>query len=81
MLSGQLPFLTHEHRVISPLPSIVKYVATVTKHGSRGNTVVDPDSGLNNIEKAQRVAWYAHGESNLGDLLVRQPDFFANIFP
>jgi sorting and assembly machinery component 37 len=71
--AGQLPFLTHEHRVVSPLSSIVRYIAslkTVTRDGVEKNVNADLDAQLSSLEKAQRVAWYAHIEANVGDLLV-----------
>ncbi|KII88380.1 hypothetical protein PLICRDRAFT_161408 [Plicaturopsis crispa FD-325 SS-3] len=64
--SGQLPFLTHEHRAVASFPSIVKYVSTLDVEG----TDVDLDAPLGAAERAQRTAWAAHIESNLGDLVA-----------
>lgn len=63
--SGQLPFLTHEGRTIPTFALIVKYVAGLKDVGA-----ANLDASLNNPEQSRKVAWCAHVESNLGDLVV-----------
>jgi len=70
---GQLPFLTHLHSTISPLPSILKYISACFP--SEKLLAPNPDSYLSASEKSQQVAWCAHVEANLGDLVVST--FFA----
>lgn len=68
LLAGQLPFLTHLHHTISSLPSIFKYASA--QHSSDTARSPNLDANLSASEKAQQVAWCAHAESNLGDLVV-----------
>jgi len=65
---GQLPFLTHLHNTISALPSILKYISACLP--SEKLPAPDLDSYLSASEKSQQVAWCAHVEANLGDLVV-----------
>ena len=65
---GQLPFLTHLHNIISPLPSILKYISACLPLEKL--PAPDLDSYLSASEKSQQVAWCAHVEANLGDLVV-----------
>lgn len=62
--TGQLPFLTHEGRTIPTFALIVKYVAGLKDVGA-----ANLDASLNNPEQSRKVAWCAHVESNLGDLV------------
>lgn len=66
--AGQLPFLTHLHHTISSLPSIFKYVSA--QHLFDTTRSPNLDAVLSTSEKAQQVAWCAHVESNLGNLVV-----------
>jgi sorting and assembly machinery component 37 len=79
---GQLPFLTHGHHTVAPLASIVKYVAALTPaslpavteaeaDGPELSFSADIDALLSTSERARRIAWIAHIESALGDLVVR----------
>jgi len=71
--SGQLPFLTHGHHVVSSLPSIVRYLTSLkTLVTQEGENYLSGgiDAELNASEKSQCVAWRAHVESNLGDLVA-----------
>lgn len=78
--SGQLPYLSHGHHTVAPLSSIVKYVAALTPaavppvtgvDGSEPAFSADVDALLSTTERARRIAWIAHIESALGDLVVR----------
>ena len=61
---GQLPFLVHDHQAISSFPLIIEYVTALAKcHGAEVNSPVPPAN-------AENVAWCAHIESHLGDLVV-----------
>jgi hypothetical protein len=62
---GQFPFLIHEERTIPTFALITKYVAELKDVGA-----ANLDASLNNSEKSRKVAWCAHVESNLGDLVV-----------
>lgn len=64
---GQLPFITHFHHTIAPLPSIVKYISA---RASEKDTTPNLDISLNSSEKSRSYAWCAHAEHNLGDLVV-----------
>jgi sorting and assembly machinery component 37 len=63
---GQLPFLVHEERIIPTFALIAKYVAGLKDFGTSTNL----DASLNNTDQSRKVAWCAHVESNLGDLVV-----------
>ena len=78
--AGQLPYLSHGHHTVAPLSSIVKYVAALTPtavppvtgaDGSEPAFSADVDALLSTTERARRIAWVAHIESALGDLVVR----------
>ncbi|KAF8350573.1 hypothetical protein F5887DRAFT_939941 [Amanita rubescens] len=84
--SGQLPCLTHDHHVVVLIPSIIKYVSKLGawKNDEFANTDLDQDLG--NSQRSQGVAWSAHAEAHLGDLvyymLYSQPSNWANMtFP
>ncbi|TFK76339.1 hypothetical protein BDN72DRAFT_808740 [Pluteus cervinus] len=64
--SGQLPFLTHEQHVTSPLPAIIKYVSGLRRPAS---STLDLDARLSNAQRAQSTAWCNYVESNIGDLV------------
>ncbi|KIK98722.1 hypothetical protein PAXRUDRAFT_823574 [Paxillus rubicundulus Ve08.2h10] len=66
--NGQLPFMTHEHLVFSSLPAIISFVTSLSK-SSRTSGATDIDASLTTFQKAQRTAWYAHIEANIGDLV------------
>ena len=77
---GQLPYLSHGHHTVAPLSSIVKYVAALTPatvppvtedDGPEPAFSADVDALLSTTERARRIAWIAHVESALGDLVVR----------
>jgi sorting and assembly machinery component 37 len=77
---GQLPYLSHGHHTVAPLSSIVKYVAALTPatvppvtDGDEREPAfsADVDALLSTTERARRIAWIAHVESALGDLVVR----------
>jgi hypothetical protein len=76
---GQLPYLSHGHHTVAPLSSIVKYVAALTParvpvvteaEGPEPAFSADVDALLSITERAKRMAWIAHMESALGDLVV-----------
>ena len=66
-MKGQLPFITHLHHTIAPLPSILKYISA---RASERDTTPNLDISLSASEKARSYAWCAHAEYNLGDLVV-----------
>ncbi|KAF9218227.1 hypothetical protein BS17DRAFT_237243 [Gyrodon lividus] len=66
--NGQLPFMTHGHLIISSLPAIMSFIASLSK-SSRTSGATDIDASLSASQKAQRTAWYAHIEANIGDLV------------
>jgi sorting and assembly machinery component 37 len=77
---GQLPYLSHGHHTVAPLSSIVKYVAALSPvtvplvaeaDGHEPAFSADVDALLSTTERARRIAWIAHVESALGDLVVR----------
>lgn len=85
--SGQLPFLTHGHIVVSSLPSILSYLSSLdhtlvvpfelqTEYDI-SLSMINPnlDSGLSALQLSQRTAWRAYFEAQLGDLVVSQPVF------
>ncbi|KAF7323115.1 Tom37 domain-containing protein [Mycena chlorophos] len=61
--SGSLPFLTHNEHVVASFQHIVRYMEGLHP----GNLV---DAGLSTVEDAQRTAWAAHAEAQLGNLLA-----------
>ncbi len=67
---GQLPCLTHDHHVVVLIPSIIKYVSKLSarKSGEFANTDLDQDLGIS--QRSQGIAWSAHAEVHLGDLVV-----------
>lgn len=67
---GQLPCLTHDHHVVVLLPSIIKYVSKLGARttGEFANTDLDQD--LSSSQRSQGIAWSAHAEAHLGDLVV-----------
>ncbi|EPQ58339.1 hypothetical protein GLOTRDRAFT_72674 [Gloeophyllum trabeum ATCC 11539] len=71
--SGKLPFLTDGMHSVSPLASIMKFVSYrrlgESPSESADHRVNDLDAILNVHERAQKAAWCAHIESQLGDLL------------
>ena len=73
---GQLPFLTHGHVTVSTFSSIVAFVASLAKSNASG--AVDLDASLTSLQKAQKVALYAHVESCISDLVVSR-HCFANV--
>ncbi|KIJ69017.1 hypothetical protein HYDPIDRAFT_80765 [Hydnomerulius pinastri MD-312] len=64
----KLPFLTHGHLVFSSLPSIISFVTSLSK-SSQTSGATDIDTSLTASQKAQRTAWHAHVEANIGDLV------------
>jgi len=62
--NGQFPFIIHEDRVIPTFALIATYVATL-----KDVDTANLDASLDITEKSRKVAWYAHVESNLGDLV------------
>lgn len=67
---GQLPFLVHEQHTVGSFPSIVKYVSGLRNSDPKTYPNANLDANLSPREKAQRIAWLAHAESHLGDLVV-----------
>ncbi|KDQ60995.1 hypothetical protein JAAARDRAFT_173425 [Jaapia argillacea MUCL 33604] len=80
--SGQLPYLTHELQVVSPLSSIIKYVSGIRPASLVGEgeapaggtparaVIPDLDRQLGLVDKSKSIAWCAHVESHFGDLLA-----------
>jgi hypothetical protein len=68
---GQLPFLIHENRTVSSLPLIIKYVSALksTTRSDQSETNSHSDT-TREAGKPESVAWTAHVELNLGDLVV-----------
>lgn len=64
---GQLPFLVHEQHTVSTFGLITKYVAELKDVNNANSNL---DASLDNTERSQTVAWCAHVESNLGDIVV-----------
>lgn len=77
MCIGQLPFLTHGHVAVSTFPSIVAFVASLAK-SSGASGAIDLDASLTSLQKAERVALYAHVEACISDLVVSH-SCFANV--
>lgn len=73
---GQLPFLVHEQYAVASYPSIVKYISGLQTADFKTYPRADLDAPLSHKEKAQKVAWHAHAESHLGDLVVSIPNKF-----
>jgi sorting and assembly machinery component 37 len=80
MCIGQLPFLTHGHVAVSTFPSIVAFVASLAK-SSGASGVIDLDASLTRLQKAERVALYAHVEACISDLVVSQSRFANVLLP
>ncbi|KAG8886711.1 hypothetical protein FRB98_001063 [Tulasnella sp. 332] len=84
--SGQLPFLQHEHRSISPLSSIVAYVSNLDEDraprpcdGIDSETLLfapSLDADLSAKQKASSVAWTSYVEAHFGDLILNA--FYAH---
>ncbi|KAG8748329.1 hypothetical protein FRC12_013859 [Ceratobasidium sp. 428] len=69
--SGQLPFLTHEHNEISPLPSIISYLDSLSRTESHSiNASID--AGLKSSQLQRSTVWKTYAASQLGDLLAHQ---------
>jgi len=62
--TAQFPFLVHGERTIPTFALIIKYVASL-KDIRTGSL----DASLGHARKSQEVAWCAHVESNLGDVV------------
>jgi hypothetical protein len=71
--TGQLPFLVHDEQVVVSFPSIIKYVVGLGNSDPLAYPNANLDGSLGQLEKAQKQAWCAHVNSDLGDLVVRQP--------
>ncbi|KAF8637355.1 hypothetical protein AX17_002854 [Amanita inopinata Kibby_2008] len=67
--TGQLPYLTHNGHIVALLPSIIKYISDLGKKRNNHFGKTDLDSGLNASQKSGQVAWIAHAEAHLGDLV------------
>jgi hypothetical protein len=78
--TGQLPFLTHLNRSISPLLSIVSYLSSLdpatVPQLDEGSPPPNPslDVHLDHMQRQKTVAWRAYAEAHLGDLVVRIQD-------
>ncbi|CAE6437473.1 unnamed protein product [Rhizoctonia solani] len=69
--SGQLPFLTHEHIEVSPLPSIISYLESLARaEAQTADVTLDAKIMLSEAHRA--VAWKAYITSELGDILAHQ---------
>ncbi|KDN51682.1 hypothetical protein RSAG8_00229, partial [Rhizoctonia solani AG-8 WAC10335] len=69
--SGQLPFLTHEHTEVSPLPSIISYLESLARaEAQKADVTLDAKLKLSEAQRA--VAWKAYITSELGDILAHQ---------
>ncbi|CAE6414340.1 unnamed protein product [Rhizoctonia solani] len=69
--SGQLPFLTHEHTEVSPLPSIISYLDSLARtEAQAADVTLDASLKLSAAQRA--VAWKAYITSELGDILAYQ---------
>lgn len=69
--SGQLPFLTHEHIEVSPLPSIISYLESLARAEAQIADVT-LDANLGPAQSQRAVAWKAYITSELGDVLAHQ---------
>ena len=75
--TGQLPYLTHGHHIVTPASSIFKYIAALTPeslpqaNNQESAFSTNLDALLSTPQRAKRTAWRAHVESALGDLVVR----------
>ncbi|KAG8709986.1 hypothetical protein FRC08_017789 [Ceratobasidium sp. 394] len=69
--SGQLPFLTHETHEISPLPSIISYLDSLSRSESHSIHAFI-DAGLKSSQSQRATVWKAYAASQLGDLLAHQ---------
>ncbi len=72
---GQLPYLVHDQHVVSSLPSIIKYVSDLRSAENFQYPNANLDLNLTVIQRSQRTAWFAHTESQLGNLLVKSHSF------
>ncbi|KAK7467269.1 hypothetical protein VKT23_004326 [Stygiomarasmius scandens] len=63
--TGQFPFLKHADKAFAPFSAIMEYVSTLQE--DRESRL---DASLTMLQKSQQVAWLAHAESNLGDLVA-----------
>ncbi|KAF8682133.1 Outer mitochondrial membrane transport complex protein [Rhizoctonia solani] len=69
--SGQLPFLTHEHTEVSPLPSIISYLDSLARvEAQAADVTLDANLTLSAAHRA--VAWKSYIASELGDILSYQ---------
>jgi sorting and assembly machinery component 37 len=68
--TGQLPCLIHDHHIVVLLPSIIKYVSHLSERKNGGFADADLDRGLSSSQRSQGIAWSAHAEAHLGDLVV-----------
>lgn len=67
--NGQLPFLVHDEQVVVSFPSIIKYVVGLGNSDPLTYPNANLDGPLEQLEKAQKQAWCAHVNSDLGDLV------------
>ena len=74
---GQLPYLTHLNHLVSPLGSIIAYLAALNPEifAQRSDSesfelVPCLDAALSPIQRHQTTAWRAYIEFHVGDLLV-----------
>ncbi|KAH7340861.1 hypothetical protein B0J17DRAFT_653085 [Rhizoctonia solani] len=69
--SGQLPFLTHEHAEVSPLPSIISYLESLARaEAQMADVTLDANMKLSESQRA--VAWKAYITAELGEILAHQ---------
>jgi sorting and assembly machinery component 37 len=65
---GQLPFLIHDQHTVTTLALIIKYVAGLKSPEFSPNANLE--APLDQRTKSQNVAWCAHVESTLGDIVA-----------
>ncbi|KAF4615516.1 hypothetical protein D9613_002752 [Agrocybe pediades] len=75
--SGQLPFLVHDQHVSTSFESIVKYVSGLRESDYEKYEHANLDITLNATQRSKRVAWFAHAESHLADLVYH--NIYANV--
>ena len=70
MCLGLLPFVTYEHHRVASFPAIVKFVSSLKWKPTFAAEKSEDSSRQDSLGSSESVAWCAHVESNMGDLVV-----------
>lgn len=70
--SGQLPYLTHGITAITSFPSIVSYVSRLRRQNdlNEDEDLADRSDQADLVPAAQRNAWIAYIQAQVGDILA-----------